>query len=401
MNLVLLIVFFVVGCVHKPANQTAETNREPSSSYAAQFPDSHPAVYPYYSLRPDLGERLLEGEEAAVNSSAKAIEGLIRKRADEKNMVGRGDHSTSHGCYPVSLKINSTLPSEFSSGLTSKENLGKIFSGVARLSNAEAPNSPDRFSASLGFAMKVYLPSESYTDGDFLLGEENPRLREQDLLSGTSRTFMVPNILEYAWIFERRVNPNALDFAQLALKHPNVITDRGIKPRLRKQEEAPVYMEKRFWGSLPYSWGDRVVKYSFIPCHTFDRSKSKFNFKSKDYQKTLIQSHLREQALCYDLALQMRPLPNADLGPSELDKLYPVEDATVFWPSPFVTVARVIIEKNARPLPPAACEQIVFNPWNGLKDHQPLGSLSRGRLAVYKKSKNVRYRIYREQGVPK
>lgn len=401
MHLVLLILLFVAGCVHKPSEPKVESPRGPSSTYSAQFPDTHAQVYPYYSLRPDLGETLLEGEEVAVRKSAEAIEGLIRKRSEKQNLIGRGDHSTSHGCYPVNVTVKTGLRSEYSAGFTSTENAGKSFAGVARLSNAEAPSSPDRYSASLGFAMKVYLPAEKYTDEDFLLGQENPGLREQDFLSGTSRTFMVSNIIDYAWIFERRVSPGALDFAQLAAKHPNIITDRGIKPRLRTAKDVPVYMEKRFWGSLPYAWGSRVAKYSLIPCHRFNRNAFRFDHKDDNYQKTLIEDYLRTQPLCYDLALQLRPLPTAKLKQSQINKDYPVENAKVFWPSPFVSVARVTIEKNARQLAPETCEQIVFNPWNGLKDHQPLGSLSRGRLAVYKKSKNVRYQIYREQGVPK
>ena len=36
------------------------------------------------------------------------------------------------------------------------------------------------------------------------------------------------------------------------------------------------------------------------------------------------------------------------------------------------------------------CERLAFNPWNGLKAHQPLGSLSRARAAVYKASELAR-----------
>jgi hypothetical protein len=41
------------------------------------------------------------------------------------------------------------------------------------------------------------------------------------------------------------------------------------------------------------------------------------------------------------------------------------------------------------------CECLAFNPWNGLKAHQPLGSLNRARWAVYNGSESVRKDIYK------
>jgi hypothetical protein len=36
------------------------------------------------------------------------------------------------------------------------------------------------------------------------------------------------------------------------------------------------------------------------------------------------------------------------------------------------------------------CEHMVFNPWNSLPEHRPLGSIDRMRFAVYLASRQVR-----------
>ncbi len=39
------------------------------------------------------------------------------------------------------------------------------------------------------------------------------------------------------------------------------------------------------------------------------------------------------------------------------------------------------------------CEHMVFNPWNCLPEHGPLGSVNRMRLAVYLASRQVRRKL--------
>jgi hypothetical protein len=39
------------------------------------------------------------------------------------------------------------------------------------------------------------------------------------------------------------------------------------------------------------------------------------------------------------------------------------------------------------------CEHMVFNPWNCLPEHRPLGSVNRMRLAVYLASRQVRRKV--------
>jgi hypothetical protein len=66
----------------------------------------------------------------------------------------------------------------------------------------------------------------------------------------------------------------------------------------------------------------------------------------------------------------------------------PIEDATEVWPvdaAPFNTVATLTIAPQDfdTPLVSTECEHMVFTPWHGLAEHQPLGGINRLRKAVY------------------
>ena len=62
----------------------------------------------------------------------------------------------------------------------------------------------------------------------------------------------------------------------------------------------------------------------------------------------------------------------------------PIEDASVEWTSPFVTVARLTMTKPAEGEDlTASTESAKFDPWNALAEHRPLGDVMRARKAVY------------------
>ncbi|MCJ0762356.1 catalase [Variovorax terrae] len=96
-------------------------------------------------------------------------------------------------------------------------------------------------------------------------------------------------------------------------------------------------------------------------------------------------ARLRTNALHWDLQLQF--FVN--------EELTPIEDASVNWSSPYTTVARLI-------LPPqdtgsaegqalaARAEAGVFDPWQALAEHRPLGDVQRARKVAYFASQQER-----------
>lgn len=398
---------FICGCASNP----------PVQRTINQVPDA--VIYPAFPLRTDLGEILQPNEQQDVELSAQVIEQTIMKRYQEKGQRGRGDHSTSHGCYEGDFKVKAGLPAEFAQGIAEKE---ATYKAVARFSNGDPPDISDFRSVSTGLAVKLDLSSDAESasrlrDGDFMNVTNQIGSREQDFLLAIGPTFMVKDIHEYSWLFARRIDPGVKEGVELAVKHPKIIFDRGVVPLTRTSSTAPQFLTERQWSRLASVWGDQAAKFSFIPCHGDVRVK-KLGSRTKDprYQSALIQEHLQKRDICYELAVQMRPnevypgvsdQENAEL----LAKHYPIEDATVRWPdleaklkiktkageketfAPFVTVGTLKIKQGTQAIEADRCERLAFNPWNGLKAHQPMSSLSRGRLFVYKRSEVVRRRL--------
>lgn len=398
-----------------------------SCTHTAEPPSSAPAAalepYPLIPLRTDLGEFLIEGERAYVQQALVSVEKVIKFRRTEPEIqstrIGagnhRGDHGTPHGCFPAEFTVQPQNPAgKAAGGIADKRNHGTTFPATVRFSNSETTDVRDLRSASIGLALKIDLQRAGYSEADFLLGTQAPGVREQDFLTGTSRTFLAPDIKDYSWLFEKRVDPGFTDFVQMLLTHPKVLYDRMIAPKFRGKSTAPLLLQKEFSGILPYAWDTHAVKFKFIPCHAFDPEKFPFDHEDPRYQMKMIAQFLAGADACYRMRVQVRP----DRLP-DLEKLFPIEDATVYWPdgqapaelrtgggpvrvsADFEDVGRIRIKQGTAPLADQACEALAYNPWHGLRTHQPLGSLSRARLAVYRHSEHVRREIYREQAMQK
>jgi hypothetical protein len=434
-SVALLVLAVLTACTHTAGN----TGGTPSAteSPSATRPGAALETYPLIPLRKDLGEFLIEGEKAYVEQAIVSVEKVITFRRTDPDIqstrIGagnhRGDHGTPHGCFPAEFTIQPQDPQgKAAVGIADKRNHGTTFPAIVRFSNSEPTNVQDLQSASIGLALKIDLQRVGYSQADFLPGTQPPGVREQDFLTGTSRTFLSPDIKDYSWLFEKRVDPGITDLVQLILTHPKVFYDRAIAPKFRGKSAAPLLLQKEFSGILPYAWDTHAVKFKFIPCHTFDPEKFAFDHHDPRYQMKMIAQFLAAADACYRMRVQVRPdrspeqpaVESATAAPADprsnpLEKLFPIEDATVYWPdgnapaefrnggqvvrvsADFEDVGTIKITRGTAPLADQACESLAYNPWHGLKAHQPLGSLSRARLAVYRHSEHVRREIYREQ----
>jgi hypothetical protein len=96
-------------------------------------------------------------------------------------------------------------------------------------------------------------------------------------------------------------------------------------------------------------------------------------------------ARLARQPLHWDLQLQF----------FASEELTPIEDARVNWPTPYSTVARLMLPRQdtAAPEGLALAQQIeasVFDPWQALAQHRPLGDVQRARKVVYFESQKGR-----------
>ena len=93
----------------------------------------------------------------------------------------------------------------------------------------------------------------------------------------------------------------------------------------------------------------------------------------------------RAQPLHWDLQLQF----------FASEALTPIEDASVNWPTPYTTVARLMLPKQdcalgRGPSSRPRSRPAVFDPWQALAEHRPLGDVQRARKVVYFESQKGR-----------
>ena len=77
------------------------------------------------------------------------------------------------------------------------------------------------------------------------------------------------------------------------------------------------------------------------------------------------------------------------------EAITPIEDASVNWPTPYTTVARLVLPRQSADTPAAKAlaieaEADVFDPWHALVEHRPLGDVQRARKVVYFESQKGR-----------
>jgi hypothetical protein len=99
-------------------------------------------------------------------------------------------------------------------------------------------------------------------------------------------------------------------------------------------------------------------------------------------------THRGGDDVVFDLSIRVRHAATSD----------DVEDASRWWTRPqerIVRLGSIAIPRQSFLTHNALydCEHMVFNPWNCLPEHRPLGSVNRMRLAVYLASRQVQQKL--------
>ena len=144
------------------------------------------------------------------------------------------------------------------------------------------------------------------------------------------------------------------------------------------------HLDIPYWSSTPYRFGaGRAVKYVVLPT---SRMRSEMPATLTDtYLRDALRARLDEAEATFDFLVQFQTDTRRT----------PIEDATVEWKesdAPYQRVAEIRIprqhfEDSERML---RCEQVAFNPWHCLAEHQPLGNMNRARRAIYQAMAEVR-----------
>ena len=194
----------------------------------------------------------------------------------------------------------------------------------------------------------------------------------QDFILASDPRFFVRNLPEYP-IFLMTAR------ADLPTRFP-------ILFQASRSHENPLTIQ--YFSQTPYACGpDLAVKYTVLPLdpalqQPIQLSDEEKALRGPNYLRDAMASTLAAQDVTMDFMAQVVT------DPSQID------DATANVTTAFTTVARITIPKQEfrSPAQMKLAEDISFNPWHGIEDHKPLGSINETRKAVYEAIAELRHK---------
>ena len=303
----------------------------------------------------------------------------------------RDAHAKSHGVLTGELAVRNDLPQELRQGLFRHETTYPV---IVRLSTSPGNIVHDGVAALRGMAVKVIgvegpklLPEmQDAVTQDFLLcnhptiaaGDVSSYRRQALILDRTTR---VPEPLQ-------RLSTPILRVGQATLRRFGVDragTAAGLaKPRTH-------ILGETFYSQAAIRYGDYVAKVAARPASANVRALvgARVDPSNSSALLDLVRDFFSQETAEYDVQIQLA----TDLV------TMPVEDASVEWDesvSAYRTVATLTLPPQDPYSPNRhtyADDVLSFNPWHGLVEHQPLGSIQRIRRPIYDDSTTDRHTL--------
>lgn len=298
---------------------------------------------------------------AAYGQQFAAIQSARSKKYGPGRALHRKQLSAAHG----TLKVLDALPEFARHGLFAGPDSFDVW---ARLSNGGLDRAPDRTPDIRGFALQV-----KGVKGDSALG--NGPAKSQDFTLINSEAFGFPKSDEFVAFVVAAANGNAALLKYLFSRY-GLLGGPARLLKLLKTLGKPFggFATEALFSAAPMACGPYAVRVRLLPDASNGAAAPGAN---KDWGDDFT-ARLGRQDLQWELQLQ----------PFVSEAITPIEDASVNWPSPYSTVARLTLPRQdcASAAGQALLSQVeaaVFDPWQALAAHRPLGDVQRARKVVY------------------
>lgn len=296
----------------------------------------------------------------------------IQARKSKKYGSGRALHRKQLTAAQGRLEVLADLPAFARHGLFAAP--GK-FDVQVRLSNGGLDRAPDRTPDIRGFALRVLG-----VQGDSALG--NGPAKSQDFTLINQETFGFPKSEEFVAFVVAAAQGNGALLKHLVRRY-GLLGGPARLLRLLKTVGKPFggFATEPLYSAAPIACGPYAVRVRLLPSAANGVATPGANADwGADFG-----ARLARQELQWDLQLQ----------PFVSEALTPIEDASVNWSSPYSTVAHLTLplqdgaSRKGQALL-AQVEAAVFDPWQALAQHRPLGDVQRARKVVYFESQKGR-----------
>ncbi|MEU0949679.1 hypothetical protein ABZ379_44515 [Streptomyces canus] len=281
----------------------------------------------------------------------------LQRKNQKKHGHGRALHRNQVAALNASLAVEEDLPDYARQGIFTAP---AVFEAHVRLSNGNF--SVDRAPDIRGFAIKV-LGASTPSSTDV---EQNFTLVSQETL-------------------KVRGSADVVAIVDLSTSTPGAaLRKAAMSPGLTRSAVANVrdmvkpfsgFATHDFFSIMPITFGDYAARLKLCAASTAIDKEARKDLAADLYRR------LADGDLEFRLQAQF----------FEDERRTPIEDSTVRWDAPWLTVARLRLPRQA---PDEALAETVekssFNPWIAAKEHRPLGELMRARQAAYALSRRNR-----------
>lgn len=315
-------------------------------------------------------EYILPNEQEIMDEFVREMKAQVDRVYADKSMK-RQVHTKMHGCVKAKFIVEENLDDRLRRGVFSEP---KTFDAWVRFSNASSKPKPDKKKDIRGCAIKLMEVSGK----KILPGYENELT--QDFLLMSSETFFSRNIVEFRKILKAVVAKSKLPILLYFLNPMHwKLAGRFFKSNIAVENPLSI----PYWSTQPYRFGNenQAVKYFLKPV-----TKIGNNQVSEDpgFLRKNLASELIEKEVAFDFYIQFQ----------EDAETMPIEDPTVPWKSKFHKVAMLKVEKQECDSEERRSfgENLSFNPWHSLPEHQPLGNFNRARKVAYIEMSKYRHK---------
>jgi hypothetical protein len=312
----------------------------------------------------DWAERIAPDEAQRYEAYARQF-AQIQQARERRHGPGRTLHRKQLAAAQGTLEVLDGLPEFARHGLFA---VPRDYEVCVRLSNGGLDKAPDRTPDVRGFAIRVFG-----VQGESALG--NGPARCQDFTLINQEVFAFPASDEFVDFVAAAALGNGQLLRHLFRRYGPLGGVRQLGKMLKVAGKAFTgFATETLYSTLPMANGPYAVRVRLVP----SEANGKSDPAAREDWAADFAGRLRRGPLHWDMQLQY----------FASERLTPIEDASVNWPTPYTTVARLMLPQQdlagdeARRLAQRV-ESGVFDPWQALADHRPLGDVQRARKAVY------------------
>jgi len=319
----------------------------------------------------ELGKEYIQpGEQAVIEQMVVQMKQQV-DRIYQGQKLSRQVHTKTHGCVKGVFEVGE-LPEELRVGVFSKP---RKFHAWVRFSNANSHPKPDPKKDIRGFALKLLG-----VDGEKILTDEK-NAKTQDFLLMSSETFFSPSLLEFSKTMKAALAKNKL---VVLLYFLNPVRWGLLKRYIKSKIKCENPLDQKYWSTQPFRFGtdDKAVKY-FVKPHEANTYVNE-NLTGDNFLQINMAQTLNSHEAKFDFFVQFQ---------TDADKM-PIENPSVPWTSSFQKVATLTIvsQQFSSPSELDYGEDLSFNPWHCLPEHQPLGGFNRARKVAYEVMSKYRHK---------